>query len=569
MLTPIRQFFTPPAFEDEEKTRRARLLHKVLLILTIGVAITTGVLVLAYRVPGQPFDWITAWVGAFIATVSAGMLVFMRRGNIKIISVVIILILLSATFYSSITYGGILDTSVTAYVLIIILASLLLGERAAFIFTLLNILIVAWTYFAETTNLVDYPPQVVEPFDFIELIAILTISGLLLRYAIQNLNEAYKRARINERTLAEANAELQNIRESLEASVADRTRDIERRAVQLQTAAEVGRAATTIRNFDELLSQVTHLISDRFGFYHTGIFLLNELRDYAVLRAANSEGGQRMLARGHRLKIGEVGIVGYVTSQREPRIALDVGKDAVFFDNPDLPETRSEMALPLIVGGELLGTLDVQSKHEAAFSSEDVAILQVLADQVAIAIENAHLFTEHQVSLEATRRAYGDLSKASWGEFLRTEAELGFLSTLTQDVIPTSAEWTPSMIEASQRGEIVQVDEQTIAIPIILRDQVLGVVRLEKPDNANPWNQEEINLMDTLIDQLEVALESARLYRDTQQRAERERLVTDITTKIRATTNPQVMLQTAVSELRQALKAQRAQMVIQPTKQEG
>ncbi|MEA3351442.1 MAG: histidine kinase N-terminal 7TM domain-containing protein, partial [Chloroflexota bacterium] len=208
---------------------------------------------------------------------------------------------------------------------------------------------------------------------------------------------------------------------------------MERRSQQLQAAAEVGQAAVTLRNLDELMPQVTQLISQRFSFYHVGIFLLDDHHEFAVLQAANSESGQRMLNRGHRLKVGEVGIVGYVTAQQEARIALDVGTDAVFFDNPDLPETRSEMALPLIIGGELLGAIDVQSKREAAFSDEDINVLQILADQIAIAIENARLFTEHNEALKTARRAYSELSQEAWGELLRTQPELGFISTLARD----------------------------------------------------------------------------------------------------------------------------------------
>ena len=340
--------------------------------------------------------------------------------------------------------------------------------------------------------------------------------------------------------------------EDLEDRVARRTYDAERRALQLQAATEVGHAAATIRDLDELLSLVTKLISERFDFYHVGVFLLDDQKAYAVLKASNSEGGERMLSRNHKLRVGQEGIVGHVTSHRQPRIALDVGSDAVYFDNPDLPETRSEMALPLIVGDEILGALDVQSKRESAFASDDISTLQALADQVAIAIENARLFTELQVSLDVTRRAYGERSRASWDEYIKSEGELGFLSTVSQDILVDSKD-----------------DDYCIVVPIILRDQVLGVVRLQKSPDAQPWNEEEINLMDTIIDQLEAALESARLYKDTQQRAQRERMVSEITTKIRASTDSQTMVQTAVSELREAIRAQRAQMVIQSDTKNG
>jgi methyl-accepting chemotaxis protein len=173
----------------------------------------------------------------------------------------------------------------------------------------------------------------------------------------------------------------------------------------LQAAAQVAREATAIRDVDQLLDQTTRLISERFGFYHAGIFLLDEAGEYAVLRAASSQGGQRMLARAHQLKVGETGIVGHVTGSGEPRIALDVGEDAAFFDNPDLPGTRSEMALPLKVQERVIGALDVQSTEPEAFGEDDVAVLLVMADQLAIAIENARL-------LHATQQTVYELSSA-------------------------------------------------------------------------------------------------------------------------------------------------------------
>mgnify|MGYP000163472508 CR=1 FL=1 len=140
-------------------------------------------------------------------------------------------------------------------------------------------------------------------------------------------------------------AQLGRTLEGLEQRVASRTRDLQRRSVQLEAAAQVAREAAAIRDVTQLLGRTVHLISERFGFYHAGIFLLDEVGEYAVLRAASSEGGQRMIARGHKLRVGEVGIVGYVAESGQPRIALDVGEDAVYFDNPDMPRTHSEICL--------------------------------------------------------------------------------------------------------------------------------------------------------------------------------------------------------------------------------
>jgi GAF domain-containing protein/HAMP domain-containing protein len=388
----------------------------------------------------------------------------------------------------------------------------------------------------------------------------LATGSLDKRVAIESENEFGKLAQ----TLNTMADQIQTAYRKLEKRVSQRTQDLEEKARQLQATAELGHTAATLRDLNELLSQVVHLISDRFGFYHTGIFLVDEAGESAVLRAANSEGGQKMLERGHQLRVGAEGIVGYVTSQREARIALDVGRDAVFFDNPDLPDTRSEMALPLIVGDQLLGVLDVQSTEPSAFSEEDVSTLMILADQIAVAIENAQLFTVSHETLEETRRAYGELTHEAWTNILQTQSDLNFLAEPGSDVRSTPRRWTPEMIQAINRRDLVQSDEHTLAIPIILRDHVLGVVRMRKPTETIGWQADEIELINTLVDQVEVALESARLYSETQKRAQRERMVTDITTKIRANTDPQAMLQTAVQELRQALQVRRAQVLIQP-----
>ncbi|RLD09902.1 MAG: hypothetical protein DRI56_03490 [Chloroflexota bacterium] len=561
MLTRVKQFFTGPVLEDEYQTSVARILNVILLAIFAVTVIGTIAII-----PFEPDEWIfNLTFGIVISILVLGLRWFLYRGRILIVSVVISSILwISIT--ALLTFGGVgvNDPVFTGYFLVIAIAGLILGGGGALIFGVLSIIVALGLLYAGNIGLPivsagEAPPLAV---NMITLTITMGLTTLLLRFAMRNMNESLNNARKNEQAQIEANRELENIRATLEQRIANRTSKLEQQAVQLQIATEVGRAATTIRDIKKLLPQVAQLIGESFGFYHIGIFLISANNEYAVLKAATSEGGQKMLDRGHRLKIGGFSIVGHVTAKREARIALDVGEDAVFFDNPDLPETRSEMALPLIAGDELLGVIDVQSKREAAFSNEDISVLQTLADQIAIAIENARLLTERQEALATAQRAYGERSQKAWGELLRSQPELGFLSTLAHKPLPTTGDWEPGMRETIQRGEITTIDKRTIAIPIILRDQVLGVVRLQKSKKANPWNDNEIELMDSLIDQLELALESARLYRETQQRAERERLVTDITTKIRSTTDPEQMLKTAVEELKLALNANQAHFVI-------
>ncbi len=355
--------------------------------------------------------------------------------------------------------------------------------------------------------------------------------------------------------------ELKSIQTSVEQRIQEQTGDLsrnakklERRAAQLEAVSSVARSITAVQNMEQLLPSICQVVSERFGFYHTGIFLLDAHREYAVLRASNSPGGQHMLTRGHRLKVGEVGIVGYVCGKGEARIALDVGQDAVFFNNPDLPETHSEIALPLIMGGKVLGALDVQSTKEMAFADEDISTLSVLADQIAIAIENARLFASTQTALEAASRAYGDISRLGWQHLLsERETEIGYVSLAESDTLPVSEQASPEFLKAIKSGQAVLANENaSLHLPIKTRGSVVGAIRLDK-QKGEKWSVDDISTANTLSEQLGAALESARLFEETSNRAARERTVSDISTKIRATTDPQTMLVTTIEELKKVL----------------
>ena len=197
---------------------------------------------------------------------------------------------------------------------------------------------------------------------------------------------------------------------SLEEKVTERTTllqeanyQLQKRAIQLETSVQVSHAAASILDPQELMQTTVDLIRDRFRFYHVSIFLLDKKGEWAVVRASTGEVGEKMVAQPHRLATNSQSMVGWVCTHRQPRIALDVGADAVHFDNPLLPHTRSELTLPLRIGDRLLGVLDVQSVEEAAFDNDDVRALQGMADLVAIALENARLFTTTRQSTHYQR----------------------------------------------------------------------------------------------------------------------------------------------------------------------
>ncbi len=330
----------------------------------------------------------------------------------------------------------------------------------------------------------------------------------------------------------------------LEERVAERTTDLvkanqkaDAQASRLRTVAEVSRSAAAIAEQNRLMNLLTNLISQRLGYYHIGIFLLDERREYAMLRASNSNGGMKMLARGHRLQVGQQGIVGYVTSSSKPRIALDVGADAVFFNNPDLPTTRSEMALPLKVNDVVIGALDIQSTEASAFTEEDYSVLSILADQVAIAIQNARSNEETKRALQEAEIASSQLTGRVWKDYT-SERDIKGYSFRGTKAEPIKSK--PNDAEANGM----------LHMPIRLRGQIIGDLKLNRTGERGPaWTDDELAIVQATADRVALALESARLLEDSLKRANKERIIGEVTTKISQSINLRNVLQTAVEEL--------------------
>lgn len=335
----------------------------------------------------------------------------------------------------------------------------------------------------------------------------------------------------------------------LEKRVSERTHDLERRNTQLQVAADISREAAAILNLDELLELAVNLIRGRFGFYHAGIFLLDDNRQYALLRSATGEAGREMLRRGHKLPVGQVGMVGYVTGKGQPRIAPDVESDPTHYKNPLLPETRSEMVLPLKVGERIIGALDVQSQYPHAFTDDDVTIMQVMADQLAIAIENARLIQESQENLSQLEKLYTSYSQKAWSELGESRLTVGYV-------------YDHAGLKPIKRkpGEALKTDTAMapLRLPIKVRGQVIATLDAWPQDEA--FNAEAESLLSSIAERLGQTLENARLFEETRQRAEAERLVAEISRHMRDTLDIETVLQSAAIDLRRALKLSEAEI---------
>jgi|GEM_PF-1185659 len=342
-------------------------------------------------------------------------------------------------------------------------------------------------------------------------------------------------------TLNTMAAQLQETLTSLEQRVAERTLSLERRSSQLQAASEIARDAASIRDPNELMTRAVNLIREGFGFYHAGLFLLDERGEYAVLRAATGEAGHTMLEQSHRLRVGETGIVGFVAATGQPRIALDVGADAVHFRNPLLPETRSEMGLPLKVGRQVIGVLDVQSREPSAFKEDDITTLQIMADQLAVAIENARLFQQAEASLKQLETLYGRYSQQAWERLAQLSGLRGYHYDRS-DLLPLAVDTHParSPLEAAR---------PPVTIPLRVRGQVIGA--LDVWPESESWSPEDTALLEEISNRVSQTLESARIFEEAQARAMREQTLNQFTARFTRSLDLDSLLATAARELGQ------------------
>jgi GAF domain-containing protein len=572
---------------DRESQRLARMLNTLLnLLLVVTALVFLNVLVS----PNPVIDAITAILLLDFVLVSRWLLL---RGRVRVSATVLIaglwLTLVASTFVSEMEGNG----PFIGLVLVVIIAGLLLGSTAGFLAALLSSA-AGISYLAITLSQSGLLPVLV-PYDPVGFMATMVIIFFalagLIHLAYSSLNEAAQTAYRNEQAMAESNRELEKMRRSLEDQVVERTQTLEQRTRYLQAAVEVSRATASILDTQRLMEASVELIRDQFGLYYVGLFQMDPTGEWAVLKAGTGEAGAAMIARGHRIGYGR-GMIGWSVANAQPRVAGQVGEDAVRLATPELPETRSEAAIPLRSRSRVFGALTVQSDQPGAFGEMEIATFQALADQLAIALDNARLITESQQAVDEAQRAYAWISRRAWADYIQTGAgqalaewpaagngSSGQNLAQRRKIIPENQEASvgtlapPSALAVLEplRQDVLRsgrpaqarlADRPTLLMPIQVRDQVIGVISFIKntPDLDRPadnqalaWNSEEVELLASVVEQLGVALDSARLYADTLKRAEHERLVDQVTSQMRATLDIETVLETATRELRNAL----------------
>ncbi|MBN1119713.1 MAG: GAF domain-containing protein [Anaerolineae bacterium] len=346
---------------------------------------------------------------------------------------------------------------------------------------------------------------------------------------------------------------LQELSGNLEQRVAERTRD-------MVITTEIGRAATTTQDPYHMMSDIIELIRQRFGYYHAQVFFVDEEQKQANLFASTGTAGRQLLLRKHFLPVGSQSVIGQVTGTGKAVIASDTSTEVVFRRNELLPDTRSEMALPMRIGDRVIGALDIQSVAPNAFSEDVAAVFQIVADQLALSVDNArlqNLLSEALTQIELTERRAVTESWQAFRQHHRPGQPISFV--FTGDAVQESGEVSDDPVnEAIARGQMVSQEASdgsiTLAVPIKVRGEIIGAFGFGG-ENIRSLSDEDVSLVEAIIDRVGLALENLRLVEETSRRAEHEQVLNEITAKLVGSTDVNEILQTTVRELGRVLRA--------------
>lgn len=515
---------------DSDRKRRGRMTAAALLVLILVTLLLLPMALLDVLVLPSPVILLVLGVAWF------GLYLLNRRGRVDAASVLAAVALLAGSLLV-VAASGPVSVLITLLVLPIIAAGLLgppvsafgLAILAGLSYFLLNIILNRGEVAFELQNILLY-------LNFL-LIGMMT----------------WVFSRTTQRALIES-------QETSLALVFQREETIARLDAQtryLQATITVARSLVGSRNLDELLDNTVDLVRDTFGYYHVQVFLVDEARNYALLRQSTGEAGRQLLARGHRLPVGSMSVIGQVTVSGQPVIARDTDSDVVHRRNELLPDTRSEMAIPLRIGDEIIGALDLQSVESDAFAPDVIPTLQALADQLAIAIQNARLFEQAETSLRELRELSEEAAYRSWAEFIQETKEVELRQSFGAETPELSVQRSRVVDRVLTSGSVIistGKDDQPafLAVPVVVRNQVVGVLGVE-PDGMREWTRDDLNVLEGIAERTALAVENARLYIEARRAAEREHLITNISDRLQRAPSLAMLLQSAAEELAAAL----------------
>jgi GAF domain-containing protein len=500
----------------------------------------------------QTMMLITSAIGTLVYVFILVDAIRLSRWNSIIFYTLLLAVILSITVFRSLSYrlrvytlltfifaggiwaysqNGLAGNGRIVFVAVTILSMVLISHRAGFFVLFLSLSTSLYFAYGMTTGFLPLPSSAAYTRsdigrDWVIGIGFMAILSVMAVSAISVLMRSYLISLTKERRLS---IELDQEKKKIEAGIQIQSQDLQRRVIQLRTAAEISRSISSVLDIQALLNQVVNLIVNRFDLYYVGVFLLDERSEYAELRAGTGDPGRRMIANQHRLQVSGNSMIGWCTANRKPRIALDVGDEAVRFNNPFLPDTRSELALPILSRNQVVGAMTIQSSQPNAFDENDILILQGIADSLATAIENASLFQQTENDLEEIQSLNRQFIQQAWTDVVDNYGQMAYVFDNNK---------------TKTAGAIFPV-----SVPIVLRGEKIGEITLEK--DKPELNTEEQSFVEAITSQAAIALESARLLQDTRRRAAQEEKVNQLTLGITRAVNIEDVLIRTLREIGQ------------------
>lgn len=497
------------------------LLAASILFIVLSILTLTNLL---QNAQGENFIVLTIAI-VFIILLSVRQLPF----TVRAVPVLLLIYILGT---GSFLLNGVTGTGITFFLVLTLVSGVLLGRKAQIFAVIITIITyLSLGYLISASILPDYFPVFelsstsVGSWRLVFSIFLVTMATSSL--TVSSLFNELEQAISSQETLA---IDLQKEQDSLSLRVEERTASLQKRSAQLRAIANISRNINSILDQEVMFQQVVNLLKNRMDLYYAGIFIVEETNQFAILKAGTGNAGRQMVTNNHRLEVGGSSMIGWSISNRLPRIALDVGEEAVRFNNPFLPETRSELALPIISRDNAIGALTIQSTQPNAFDEEDILIFEGIADSLSVALENARLFQQNQEDLNEIRFLSRQYLEDSWSSYLQASDTLA-----SEFENPLASETTGNTYSHS--------------IPVFFRNEEIGQIVLETPDEI--LSAEDQKFIDAVSAQAVMALESARLLQETRRQALQEEQINKISTQFTNAMDIRDVVETALKEISQ------------------
>ncbi len=533
MWNSLRRFLAPPTFEgDEDKTRSALYIHW----FTLAIMVVTPFLVILTRLrlvtatTGDSFNitlLILFLLNAFVWGVS-------KSGRVAAAGYLLIAATWLAANVTAYSGLGVSDSAFTANFVIITAVTLLLGWRQAIGVSALTILAGFGITYAKADSIAGA--------SFSEAASLSVLFGLfaaLLFVFTNGLSRALSESRASAKKLEESNRSVSAARLRLEenqGALQAANEQLRRRAERIDAVANISRTITLTQETERILPLIATAIGSQLGYSHVGVYLLNENGQNALLSAASSEEGLQLMRNKSRVSIAPDNLIGFVVSRGVAR-AIQTEAERISLDSPDsLPNSRSRLVLPLKVQERAIGALDIQSERAEDFAREDFSTLQVLADQAAIAIQNARTVEQLQGALQKAEIVSNQLTNQVWRESEESQKRKGY----RYDGVKPEPIYKKTQFSAAERP---------LSIPVVLRGQTIGNLKLNPTDASRRWTEDEIVMAKATAERVAIALEGARLLDDAQKRAQHETFLSEVSAKLGASFQMDSILRDTVEEL--------------------